>query len=130
MLDARLFTALAPAARVRLGDEYLAFVAERDGEPDLGRRTLSRREAWFTELAQGGMPPWEGGAIDPQAFAAWHWADLPLRDSPPLAVWLVAIARCKEWVGWSIDYLLDRGGSQGLGGGGTLRPLHFADLEE
>jgi hypothetical protein len=130
MLDARLFTALAPAARVRLGDEYLAFVAERDGEPDLGRRTLSRREAWFTELAQGGMPPWEGGAIDPQAFAAWHRGDRPLRDAPPLAVWLVAIARANEGEGWGVDYLLDRGGFQGLGRGGTLRPRDFADLEE
>ena len=32
-------------------DGYLRFLVERDGEPDLGRRTLARREAFFVALA-------------------------------------------------------------------------------
>jgi len=32
-------------------DGYLRFLVERDGEPDLGRRTLARREAFFADLA-------------------------------------------------------------------------------
>ena len=32
-------------------DGYLRFLVERDGEPDLARRTLTRREAFFAALA-------------------------------------------------------------------------------
>jgi hypothetical protein len=33
------------------GDGYLRFLVERDGDPDLGRRTLTRREAFFAALS-------------------------------------------------------------------------------
>ena len=41
-----------------------------------------------------------------------------------------AIARANEGEEWGVDYLLDRGGFQGLGKHGTLQPRDFADLEE
>ena len=130
MLDARLFTPLPAAERRALGAQYLAFVRERDGEPDLARRTLARREAWFERLRAMPLPPWTGERIDPDAFRAWHRAERPLREASPLVVWLVAIARANEGEEWGVDYLLDRGGFQGLGRRGTLEPRDFADLEE
>jgi hypothetical protein len=40
------------------------------------------------------------------------------------------VARANEGEGWGVDYLLDRGGFDGLGAGGALLPRDFADLEE
>lgn len=130
MLDARLFTPLPAAERRALGEAYLGFVRERDGEPDLGRRTLARREAWFAELRGRPLPEWTGERIDPVAFRRWHLGERPLAEASPLAVWLVAIARANEGEEWGVDYLLDRGGFQGLGRTGRLQPRDFADLEE
>jgi hypothetical protein len=130
MLDPRLFTPLPPAERAALGDAYLAFVRERDGEPDLARRRLARREAWFAELTARPLPEWTGERIDRDAFRRWHLGERRLRDASPLAVWLVAIARANEGEEWGVDYLLDRGGFQGLGKHGVLQPRDFADLEE
>src|SRR5262245_3384991 len=130
MLDPRLFTALPAAERRTLGDAYLAFVRERDGEPDLAHRTLARREAWFADLRRTAAPPWTGERIDPATFKQWHLGERPLREASPLGIWLVAIARANEGEEWGVDYLLDRGGFQGLGKHGTLQPRDFADLEE
>ena len=130
MLDPRLFTPLPPAERRALGDAYLRFVRERDGEPDVARRTLSRREAWFDDLTARPIPTWDGERIDSRAFAQWHLGERRLGDAPPLVIWLVAIARANEGEGWGVDYLLERGGLQGLGRAGRLRPRDFADLEE
>jgi hypothetical protein len=130
MLDPRLFTPLPPAERRALGERYLAFVRERDGEPDLTHRTLARRERWFADFRSTPPPAWTGERIDPAAFKEWHLGKRTLRDATPLVVWLVAIARANEGEGWGVDYLLDRGGFQGLGKHGTLQPRDFADLEE
>jgi hypothetical protein len=130
MLDPRLFTPLPSAERRALGERYLAFVRERDGEPDITHRTLAHREAWFTTLRAEPALPWTGERIDPIAFKQWHLGERPLRDATPLVVWLVAIARANEGEEWGVDYLLDRGGFQGLGKHGTLQPRDFADLEE
>jgi hypothetical protein len=130
MLDPRLFTPLPPAERRALGEAYLAFVRQRDGEPDLAQRTLARREAWFTDLVRRPLPAWTGERIDPDAFKRWHLGERSLREASPLAVWLVAIARANEGEEWGVDYLLDRGGFQGLGRTGRLQPRDFADLEE
>jgi len=130
MLDPRLFTPLPRAERRALGEAYLDFVRRRDGEPDLTQRTLARREAWFTELVRTPLPEWTGERIDPQAFRRWHLGERRLSDASPLTNWLVAIARANEGEEWGVDYLLDRGGFQGLGRTGRLQPRDFADLEE
>jgi hypothetical protein len=126
-----LFTPLPSGLRRTLGDDYLAFVRERDGEPDLSRRTLSRREAWFQDMASRPAPQWSGEVIDPVAWGEWHRGKRRLRDATPLMVWLVSVARANEGEEWGVDYLLDRGGFQGLGRDGRgLKPRDFADLEE
>ena len=71
------------------------------------------------------MPAWTGERIDPVAFKSWHLGERTLRDASPLCVWLVAIARANEGEEWGVDYLLDRGGFQGLGKHGSLQPRDF-----
>jgi hypothetical protein len=130
MLDARLFTPLPRAVRRRVGDEYIRFALTRDGEPDVRRRTLSNRERFFGELATQPPPPWHGERIDQETFTAWHRGRRSLRDATPLIVWLVQVARANEGEAWGVNYLLDRGGFDGLGRSGRLQPRDFADLEE
>ena len=130
MLDARLFTPLPEAQRRRIADDFIAFALARDGEPDVRRRTLARREAFFNALTDKPAPMWGGPAVDGAEFAAWHRGNRSLADAPPLLAWLVKVARANEGEGWGVDYLLDRGGFDGLGNGGRLQPRDFADLEE
>jgi hypothetical protein len=131
VLDRRLVTPRPRAERRALDARYLAFVAERDGAPDLPRRTLARREAWFQALAASPLPAWDGERIPQDQFERWHRGLQPLAGASSLAIWLVAVARANEGEEWGVDYLLARGGFQGLGRGGrALKPRDFADLEE
>jgi hypothetical protein len=130
MLDPHLFTPLPAAQRRRIADEFIAFALARDGTPDVGRRTLARREAFFAALGAQAAPRWDGAPIDPAEFTRWHRGMRSLAEAPPLVAWLVKVARANEGEGWGVDYLLDRGGFDGLGSGGRLQPRDFADLEE
>ncbi|MBX3027323.1 hypothetical protein KF840_20690 [bacterium] len=130
MLDPRLFAPLPADQRRRIADEFVAFALRRDGAPDLRTRTLAEREAFFARLRATPAPRWDGPPIDPTEFARWHRTREPLGGAPPLIAWLVKVARANEGEGWGVDYLLDRGGFDGLGAGGALQPRDFADLEE
>src|SRR5262249_37600719 len=130
MLDPRLFTPLPAEQRRRVADAFIAFVLGRDGEPDVRRRTLGRREAFFSSLAAQPAPRWDGPRVDPDEFGRWHRGNQSLADAPPLIAWLVKVARANEGEGWGVAYLLDGGGLDGLGSGGRLQPRDFADLEE
>lgn len=130
MLDARLFTPLPAEQRRRVAGDFIAYALARDGEPDVRARTLARREEFFRELAESPAPRWDGEPIDAAAFHLWHQGGRPLSEAPPLLGWLVRVARANEGEGWGVTYLLDRGGFDGLGAAGALRPRDFADLEE
>ena len=131
MLDARLFTPLPAEQRRRIADDFIAFALTRDGEPDRApphagdtakllpaRCATSRRRAGTARRST------------PRSSRAGIAARSSLADAPPLIAWLVKVARANEGEGWGVDYLLDRGGFDGLGAGGTLQPRDFADLEE
>ena len=130
MLDPRLFTPLPADQRQRIADDFVAFALRRDGTPDLRTRSLANREAFFQHLHETPAPRWDGPPIDPAEFAHWHRSAESLSGAPPLIAWLVKVARANEGEGWGVDYLLDRGGFDGLGAGGSLQPRDFADLEE
>jgi hypothetical protein len=130
MLDTRLFKPLPGAERRRIADDFIAFALRRDGTPDVRRRTLEHREEFFRELSARPRPVWDGERIDQQSFSEWHRGSRRLREASPLTSWLVRVARANEGEGWGVNYLLDRGGFDGLGRGGKLQPRDFADLEE
>ena len=130
MLDERLFTPLPPPERRKIADDFIAFALGRDGQPDVRARRLSNRERFFEHIAERPRPAWDGEPIDQAEFDRWHRGTRSLADAPPLLGWLVRVARANEGEGWGVNYLLDRGGFDGLGSGGTLLPRDFADLEE
>jgi hypothetical protein len=130
VLDSRLFQPLPEAQRRRIADDFVAFALRRDGTPDVRRRSLAERDAFFAELATRPPLRWEGAPIDAAEFERWHRRERSLAGAPPLVAWLVKVARANEGEGWGVDYLLERGGFDGLGAGGRLQPRDFADLEE
>jgi hypothetical protein len=131
MLDPRLFTPLPASERARMASDFVAFALERDGEPDVERRLLARRERFFRDFETRRKPAWTGEPIEQKDFDDFFHAVRPIREASPLLAWLVHVARANEGEGWGVEYLLDRGGFDGLGrGGGALAPRDFADLEE
>src|SRR3954469_25723860 len=103
MLDRRLFEPLPTAQRQRIAADFIACALDRDGEPDVARRTLSRREAFFAELRTQPRPRWDGAPIDAAAFARWHHGGEALPGAPPLIAWLVKVARANEGEGWGVE---------------------------
>lgn len=131
MMDPRLFTPLPAEERSRIADDYVAFALGRDGQPDVARRTLERREEFFREFGARAKPRWDGEPIDQVEFTRFQSGGRPLREASPLVNWLVQVSRANEGENWGVNYLLDRGGFDGLGRGGQkLQPRDFADLEE
>lgn len=131
MADPRLFEPLPAAERAALPAEFVAFARRRDGEPDVRARRLSRREEFFDDLASRPAPAWIGERVEQALFDDFHRGRRPLSQASPLVAWLVQVARANEGEGWGVEYLLDRGGFDGLDEGGAgLQPRDFADLEE
>ena len=130
-MDARLFTPLPDTHRRRIADDYVAWARRRDGEPDVRTRRLAGREAFFRDWDARAKPEWTGERIDPERFRRLHSGAEPCRDVSPFVYWLVQVSRANEGEAWGVDYLLSRGGFDGLGGkDGRLHPRDFADLEE
>lgn len=73
---------------------YLRFLAERDGTPDLGRRTLSRREAFFGALAEA--PVRSDTPIDRAAYLRNLDRRRPEPGLDPRLLWLLAAARANQ----------------------------------
>jgi hypothetical protein len=73
---------------------YLAFLAERDGEPDLLRRTLSRREAFFDRLAR--EPVRAAVTIDRGTYLRNLARRRPEADLDDRMLWLLATAKANQ----------------------------------
>jgi hypothetical protein len=75
-------------------DGYLAFLAGRDGEPDLLRHTLSRREAFLDRLARD--PLRSRLRVDRDAFARNLARRRPEHGLDERMLWLLATARANQ----------------------------------
>src|SRR5262245_4688929 len=73
---------------------YLAFLVGRDGEPDLLRHTLSRREAFLDRLARD--PLRSRLRVDPDAFARNLARRRPEPGLDERMLWLLATARANQ----------------------------------
>lgn len=130
-MDDRLFTPLPAAARARIAADYVAWALRRDGDPDVAQRRLSRREQFFRDWDARPTPPWTGPPVDAALFRRLHRGEQSFDGVPKLVRWLVQVSRANEGEAWGVEYLLDRGGFDGLGAkDGRLHPRDFADLEE
>src|SRR5262245_6839497 len=75
-------------------DGYLRFLVERDGAPDLGRRTLARREAFFATLA--GVPLESRTPIDRGAYLRNLDRRRPEPGLDRQLLWLLATGRANQ----------------------------------
>jgi hypothetical protein len=73
---------------------YLRFLAERDGTPDFGRRTLSRRETFFAAL--DAAPLRSTTPIDRAAYLRNLDRRRPEPGLEPRLLWLLATARANQ----------------------------------
>jgi hypothetical protein len=113
------FRPLPTAERSRQLDAYLAFLRERDGEPDMQARTLSERERFFDALDQA--PHRSSIEIDANAFAD-GLAGAAVTDRR--LVWLLAAAKANRGERYGVDLVLDKGDPP------TLPHDVFVPLEE
>jgi hypothetical protein len=73
---------------------YLRFLAERDGTPNFGRRTLSRRETFFAAL--DAAPLRSTTPIDRAAYLRNLDRRRPEPGLEPRLLWLLATARANQ----------------------------------
>jgi hypothetical protein len=104
------FLPLSAAERERQLAAYLQFLRDRDGTPDPGSRTLSRRVAYFERLASRPVR-WQG-ALDRDAF----FRNLDRRTSPQTdrkVLWLLAAAKSNRAERFGIELSMARQGKSG-----------------
>src|SRR5262245_41147402 len=75
-------------------DGYLRFLRERDGEPDLSRHTLARREEFFTALAAA--PVRSAARIDRATYLRNLERRRPAPGLDARVLWLLATARANQ----------------------------------
>jgi hypothetical protein len=99
------FRPLSRSERRRHLDAYLRVLEARNGSVDLAARTLSRREAFFRELAREPVA-WRG-PIDRAACERWiAGAGRPALD--PRAAFLVVVAKINESERYGVELELAR----------------------
>lgn len=99
------FRRLNAAERAEHLAGYLRYLHTRDGEIDVGRATLSRREAWFDELDE--KPVEWLGELDLEGFYA-HYRDEGTPDIDDRTVWLVAAAKANIGESYGVEIELRR----------------------
>ena len=83
------FRVLSKEERANHLEGYLGYLEERDGEIDLTRHQLSRREAWFDDIDKKEVE-WTG---ERDLVGFWqHYRGEGTPDIDPRTVWLVAAA--------------------------------------
>jgi hypothetical protein len=114
------FRVLSEEERVRYLADYRAFLAERDGVPDVASRTLSRREARMREIETN--PIVWSGALKHEAFSRFIAGDRrgPFDGRTELAL---AAALANESENYGVDIELRRFAKHG-----KLPGLRAADL--
>lgn len=99
------FRILSPEERARHLAGYGTYLRARDGEIDLPRRSLSRREAWFDELER--KPVEWLGDLDREGFYA-HYRDEGGPDVDQRTVWLIATAKANVGESYGVEIELSR----------------------
>ena len=94
-----------PSRREQL-EAYAAFLAERDGEPDFERRTLSRREASTTSLET--TPLRYGGPFAAPLFEAQHRRYDGRRPTPPEVALLLVFAKINANEAYGVERVTAR----------------------
>jgi hypothetical protein len=101
------FQQLSDTERKQQLSEYLSFLRQRDGEVNRASRTLSKREAFFDDLACRPVR-WQG-QVDREGFYANLDRKVP-RTSDPRTLWLLAAAKVNRAERFGVELALERPG--------------------
>jgi hypothetical protein len=114
------FAALPLEIRKAKREQYRAFLVERDGEVDYGKRTLSHREARMQRFEQ---PPARVRSMDEQAFAL-QYSDFDLRRrSTPEMLLLLALVKINSAEAFGVNAGINAKLDAALKGGDDLEPV-------
>src|SRR5689334_19671434 len=89
------------AGRRQTLDSYLEFLHGRDGELDLRKRQLSRREEFFRRI--DAQPVRWAGSVDVERFNRNHAAARIEQDLPPELLFLLACAKANRSERWGVE---------------------------
>lgn len=120
------FLPMPDRERAAFAQHYLAYLRRRDGLPDLGERTLSRREEAHSRARRGTVGP-RAVRIDPSAFSR----NLGRREPEPgldrATIWALAVAKGNRAERMGVEHKLAR---QGFEPAGVDDPLTYVELQE
>ena len=105
-----IFTPMDPATRGRFAPHYLAYLRQRDGEPSLARRTLSRREAIRAALSREPRPSLGAVRVDPVVFHRNLPRRVPEAGLDRATLWALALAKGNRAERFGVESKLDRYG--------------------
>lgn len=122
-----IFTPMDPATRGRFAPHYLAYLRQRDGEPSLARRTLSRREAIRAALSREPRPSLGAVRVDPVVFHRNLPRRVPEAGLDRATLWALALAKGNRAERFGVESKLDR---YGFEKDGTADPITYVELQE
>src|SRR5437899_6555524 len=123
-MTADVFTVMPHEARKAFVPEYMAFLRETEGTPDLETRTLPRREAFFRELPE---IPIEKPIVDPDVFHRNVTQRKPEAGLDRRMLWALSVAKANRAERFGIDFKLR---FKGFEKAGADDPYTFVELQE
>jgi hypothetical protein len=123
-------TAFSPMDRKErdaFGARYMSYLRERDGEPCLQTRTLSRREEVLRRLLASRGPASGPARIDPAVFSRNLARCAPEPGLDRATIWALAVAKGNRAERYGVEHKLDR---RGFEAGGAADALTFVEIQE
>jgi hypothetical protein len=118
MID--VFAAMPTEVRRAQRESYRAFIADRDGEVDFNRRTLTRREA---RMKRYETPLPRVRAMDGEAFAQQYRAFDPGRRPSPEMMLLLALVKVNAAEAYGVNKTFGKTMKRALQGDDDLEPI-------
>lgn len=127
-MQTRTFAAMPPMERRQFVAAYRRFQAERDGTPDLARRSLSRREEFLAAIAAEPIHRAGPAVVTQQIYdenAVQRAVAVDGLDE--WALWTICLSKCSRMEEYAVRYLADSGR---LRAASAEDPYSLIDLEE
>lgn len=103
-----VFAPLSSSEKAQFQEEYVAYLRQRDGEPDLENRRFSVRELFFQRLLEQPVQ-WSGPLpVEPSVFQQNEVRPSPQKGLDDLTLWALAVAKANRAERDGVEYALQR----------------------